>query len=111
MLLTKIEKNILKYCIKQDANSIDDLESLIAKYGIDEIRLAFRELDAKDMFSYCLFADGGIPYSFALSFKALHHTELSLIEVKSFILRSILTPILVSALTTLIIWLIRSKLL
>lgn len=111
MLLTKIEKNILKYCIKQDANSIDDLEPLIEKYGINEIRLAFRELDAKNMFSYCVFADGGIPYSFALSFKALHHSELSLIEVKSFVLRSVLTPIIVSALTTLIIWIIRNKLL
>lgn len=111
MLLTKIEKNILKYCIKQDANSIDDLEPLITKYGIYEIRLAFRELDAKNMFSYCIFADGGIPYSFALSFKALHHTELSLLEVKSFILKSVLTPMLVSALTTLIIWIVRSKLL
>lgn len=111
MLLTKIEKNILKYCIKQDANSIDDLDPLVEKYGIYEIRLAFRELDSKNMFSYCVFNDLGMPYSFSLSFKALHHTELSLIEVKSFILRSILTPILVSALTTLIIWIIKNKLL
>lgn len=111
MLLTKIEKNILKYCIKQNANSIEDLNPLLEKYGTDEICLAFRELKSKNMFSHCIFADGGIPYSFALSFKALHHTELSLIEVKSFVLRSILTPILVSALTTLIIWIIRNKLL
>ena len=111
MLLTKIEKNILKYCIKQNANSIEDLNPLLEKYDIDEICLAFRELKSKNMFNYCMFADGGIPYSFELSFKALHHTELTLIEIKSFILRSVLTPVVVSALTTLIIWIVRSKLL
>lgn len=109
-MLTKIEKETLNFCKEKNATSYQELEPLYEKYGHEHVFLTFKELNSKGMFKHCTFALGGFPYNFELSFKALHYSEITRNEIKSFVFTSIFTPILVSCATTLLIWTVQSML-
>lgn len=107
VILTKIEKNILNYCRNNNITSHKELTPLFDKYGTEHVCLAFRELYEKKMFSYCAFADNDLPAKFKLSFAGLHWNEKQRINLKSFFLRSIVTPIGISLVTSLLFWLVQ----
>ena len=49
----------------------------------------------------------GNPYSFQITHKGFHYRQISWLQIRSFLFRSILTPVLVSFFTTLLTLLIR----
>ena len=112
-MLTRIEKNILavsrKFVLSNGVNTVNSghLSSHLPKYSDLEIYLACKELNKNEYFNgYRVFLNGD--FTFSLSNKGLCHKEISLLEVKSFFFRSVFTPILVSATTTFIIWLVQN---
>lgn len=103
-MLTKLEKKILDYLISQDASIID-------------VTNGFPGANPKELYSVCtylknkgyledIWADMSLQTSASLSYKGKHYREISGLEFKEFLMKSILTPIGVALAVSLItLWL------
>lgn len=107
--MTKIEKRVLKFCLSNGATCCEDLVPLFEKYGKENVVQAFIKLKDDGMFESCLLADGGIPYSFQLSFKAKHYSEIRRNDLKSFLATHIFTPLVVAIISAMITAFITTK--
>lgn len=110
-MLDKLSKKILKHL--QTASSHpsdtyydfdDDLDAIATSISSDSesVRAAVRFLNAQGFIKYG-YTQSGRTYCFYLDHKGLHQKELNRIAVKEFLMKSILTPIVVAFLTTLFI--------
>ena len=104
-MLTKLERNILKHSneLHKTCSCIpsEKLLELLPGVGSDELLLACNQLDRNGYFEHYSPTLGGRA-DLWLSYKGLAYKETGRLEVKSFFLRSIITPIIVALITTLI---------
>lgn len=104
-MLTKLERNILKYSNKlHQANaciSSEKLLPLLKDVDSGNFLLACKQLDRNGYFEYYSQTLSG-RVDFFLSYKGLAYKEHSTLEIKSFLMRSVITPIIVALITTLI---------
>lgn len=108
-MLTKYEKTILKHCNEKFNPDIDisseKLSALMPQLSPFHFYQCCKELSAKGYFEdFTTYISGD--FSFSLTYKGRHYKEISLIELKEFTLKSIFVPVVVSLLTTVILWLI-----
>lgn len=110
-MLDKLSKKILKHM--QTASSHpsdtyydfdDDLDTIATSVSSDSesVRAAVRFLNDQGYIKYG-YTQSGHLYCFYLDHKGLHQKELDWIAWKSFLMKSILTPIVVAFLTTLFV--------
>ena len=110
-MLDKLSKRILKHM--QTASSHpsdtyydfdDDLDAIAAAVSSssESVRAAVRFLNEQGYIKYG-YTQSGTLYCFYLDHKGLHQKELDRIAGKEFLMKSILTPVVVAFLTTLFI--------
>ena len=106
-MLTRDCKEILKNLNSQCddfgiINSIEDFyNNLPKRFNDSNIVPIFFHLQKLDYLEFQLLLDGKICF-IKLTHKGTHYREISLIELKNFLLKSILTPTVVALITTLI---------
>lgn len=123
-MLDKLSKAILKYMIANGKNTsyvwsfsesiVYECQSTIYKIAedinidVEDIRACVRYLQEHGYIEYqvAVSRSGKQNVGFHLSHKGLNTFEISLIKTKEFMIKSILTPILVSIATTVIIHLL-----
>ena len=108
-MLTKHEKTILKYCnkkFKPDTDiSSEKLSALVPQLSPFHFYQCCKELSDKEYVEdFTTYISGD--FSFSLTYKGRHYKEISLLELKEFIFKSVIVPVVVSLLTTVILWLI-----
>lgn len=110
-MLDKLSKKILKYMQTASTNPSesyydfdDDLDDIAASVSSDSesVRAAIRFLKDREYIKYG-YTQSGRLYCFYLDHKGLHQKEFSWIGIKGFLMKSILTPIVVAFLTTLFV--------
>lgn len=112
-MLTKLEKQVLKIC-----NTKFNPDSLILS---SDIQPYFPDVHPSDLLSCCeclsddkylktfrKYTDGG--FGMTLNHFGKHYREVSWIKVKEFLLKSVLVPIVVSAVTTIVTLIIKALL-
>ena len=108
-MLNKHSKKMLKFLRESRSKFQDHIipRDYIVKEYLDKDDSGDATLDylAEDGYIRKLYL-GGVLYAFSLTESGLHYPEFTATSIKSFVLRSIVTPIIVSAITSLItLWL------
>ncbi|WP_298016713.1 hypothetical protein [uncultured Dysosmobacter sp.] len=107
-MLDKTNRKILEYmnangeCPSKRFYDFDeDLKKIADKIGTDKetVRAAVRSLNAGNYIIYTC-DQHGRPLRFSLDHKGLHYRELQRLDTAAFLKKSILTPIVVTILTT-----------
>ena len=110
-MLDKLSKEILKYMQTASShpsdtyyNFDDDLDTIATSVSSDSesVRAAVRFLHEQEYIKYGHTQSGKV-YRFYLDHKGLHQKEFVWITLGNFLMRSILTPILVTILTNLVL--------
>lgn len=113
ILLTKLEKKVLKYCNAhnpENGNQSADIMAGISCDSLYELYMCCEELNKNGYLNdFAVFLDGS--FVLELSHKGTHYKERSRLEVKQFIFRSMVVPVGVSIATTGLLWLINKILL
>lgn len=107
--LTRLERKIIKIGLSKNTFSYDDLKKLESKFSQIRITQCLISMNDRGYFSSCEFCDD-IPVRISLSDKALSFSERNRIDKIEFFKRSILCPIIVSFITTVIVLAIKSLL-
>lgn len=106
-MLTKLEKQVLKFCIKHNPKAENHSEDILKSVScsLHELYLCCKNLSKNGYINdLTIFINGD--FIVELTYKGTHYNEFSWLEIKQFILRSILVPIIVSITTTGLLWLI-----
>lgn len=105
--LTRLERKIIKIGLSKNTFSYDDLKRLEPKFSKRRISQCLISMNDRGYFSRFFMSDA-IPVNISLSDKALSFSERNRIDKIEFFKRSILCPIIVSFITTLIVLAIKS---
>lgn len=104
-MLTRYERKLLKYCSKHKYQSHFETNKFEPKFyetfNQNEIKSVCESLKSKDYIgemSLTIYQD----VRFNLSHKGVHYKEVSWLEIKEFLTKSIITPIIVSLITSLV---------
>ena len=105
-MLTKMERKILKCCNKKcnptDIISTCDIQKNLKDLSINEIATCCNHLNENgyfDLYSISLAND----VKLHLNYKGMHYQELNINRIKSFIFQSVIVPIFVSLVTSVIL--------
>ena len=102
--ITRIEREFLKMCnTNDDMTPQEKFDILCDKYSPLKVKSALNHLNEN---GYINFSSSGESYVywFELKHKGLNYREITWLEFKSFVCKSVIVPIFVSLLTTLIIY-------
>ncbi len=102
-MLDKQSRKVLKYLLSlaDDINSIDDCSDLCApQYSWMQTLDSIRYLDDTGYIKVS-YAMGSVPHKITIDYPGLHYRDFDWIKLKSFLLRSVLVPIIVSFFTAL----------
>lgn len=111
-MLTKLEKQFLIFCRQQGGSDIEsaDIAQALNRAPIQELHRCAKSLEKKGYLGRVItFSETDFIVD-SLSYKGSHFDELARLEVKHFVICSILVPILTAAATTAIIELVRDLL-
>lgn len=112
-MLTKLEKQVLDICNnKLNPNELISslkIEPYLSDIAPVDLYRCCKSLNSNGYFDHFSVGISG-ECLMALSHQGRHYKEISRIKVKSFLLRSVLVPIVVSCITTLITLLVRALL-
>ena len=111
-MLMKLERKFLKYCNKNKElymyNTHLFEEEFYKSFPKFELRQVCESLSLKGYINILSQdMDGGV--QFTLTYDGMHYRELSWLEIKSFLLESVLVPIVISLITAIITILITSN--
>ena len=107
----KLSNKILKYMQTDSSHPSDtyydfdeDLDAIASAVSSDSesVRAAIRYLKRQEYIEYA-YSDSGLLLYFYLDHKGIHYREFTWIARKEFLMKSILTPIIVAFLTTLFV--------
>ena len=112
-MLTRYEQKLLKYCSKHN-----DEDNFYASVNIESD--FFKTFNQNELYEVCvsLHEKGYISemdrnivgdIQFSLSHNGMHYKEVSWLEIKDFLTKSIITPIIVSLITSLITFFLFSQ--
>lgn len=108
-MLTKLETRLLKYCCKEDTSNLFNTHTFKREFFIKFPKNEFSQVcDSLSSKGYIKIASkdmaGGV--QFFLTYDGIHYKEIKWINIKSFLIESVIIPIAVSVITSLIVFLI-----
>ena len=102
--LTKIERKFLKMCNTNDGMTAQKKFNILCdKYSPLKVQSALVHLKESGYINFSPSAESYV-YYFELKHKGLNYREITRLEFKAFVYKSVIVPIIVSLLTTLIIY-------
>lgn len=107
-MLTKLEKQFLRFCRSQGGSDVAsaDIADALSCSSAYELYLCAKSLE-KNEYLNSLDVFDETDFNVSLSHEGLHFDEMSKLETKQFIIRSILVPVGVSVVTTLTLYLVK----
>ncbi len=107
-MLTKLEKQFLRFCRSQGGSDVAsaDIADALGCSSAYELYLCAKSLEKNEYLEdLTVFINGD--FVVTLNHKGSHFDEISKLEAKRFIIRSILVPVGVSVVTTLVLHLLK----